>query len=77
LDDLRELRGNMAAIQGEGNGLQDMIDGVDEYVRDIKDTDDLNVVASLISRLYYSLGSFPFVYRCLVSKTAFIRCVIY
>ncbi|XP_031573792.1 uncharacterized protein LOC116307654 [Actinia tenebrosa] len=76
LYDLTALKNNMEEIQGTGRGLQDMIDGIDDYIRVIKSTNDFETVTRLISRLHTSLVGFPFVYRCIITKVTFLSSTI-
>ncbi|KXJ13631.1 hypothetical protein AC249_AIPGENE20101 [Exaiptasia diaphana] len=77
LQDLENTKESLFAIQGPNQGLQEMIDTTSQYIEQIKSTTDIMQVHNLMVDLYQNaLGSLPFVYKCLIDKTDFVRKVI-
>ena len=74
LEDLRNTKRNLISIQGSGTGLQDMINSTTHYLDNIKSSKYIIQVDNLMSDLYRNaLGNLPFVYDCLIDKSALIR----
>ncbi|XP_020901546.1 uncharacterized protein LOC110240100 [Exaiptasia diaphana] len=73
IEDLKSMKTNMEDIQGDGNGMQDMIDATDAYIQNIPGNDKIGEVGSLMQNLYENaIGTLPFIYRCLNDRVALI-----
>jgi len=73
LADLLNTKETLVALQGDKKGLQDMIDIITVYIDNVQDTKDIMEVHNMMVDLYQeTIGSVPFVYRCLTDKAAFI-----
>lgn len=78
MEDIRTMKDNMVSIQGEGKGMQDMIDVSNDFLDTVPEQkDDITLVLDKMMELYQTaIGTLPHIYNCLNDRAALVRLVV-